>query len=449
MIGVLGLARSGLAAARLAISRGETVYASDGGATPATAKVASVLRELGAQVDEGGHDLERLAACSEIVVSPGIPPGARVLSEPVLAEVPFVSEIEFALRFIDAPAIAVTGTNGKTTVTALIGHLLREAGRDAIEGGNIGTALSEVAMRVPQPEIVVVEASSFQLGRLIEFSPEIGVLTNLAPDHLDRYASVEDYYADKERLFLNATPESRWLTNAEDERARAMAIKAAGKHYWFRIGSAPVSGEEGGYLSTDGWLTLRLDGSEERLIAASELRILGPHNVANALAAAIAAKLAGADSEAIRAGLPTFGALSHRMEPVHQADGVIWINDSKATNISSTRVALRSLEYPVVLLLGGRHKGESYTQLLPEMKDRVRLVVAFGEAADTIVADLATNAEVETVEGSFRDMMDRVGELVRSGDTVLLSPACSSFDMFSDFEERGRRFTELARRETP
>lgn len=445
MIGVLGLARSGLAAASLALAHGESVYVSDGGDTPSTREVAARLRELGARVDEGHHDLELLAGCSEIVVSPGIPPGAGILAEPALKDIPLVSEIEFALRFIEAPAIAVTGTNGKTTVTSLIAHLLRTAGKRAAEGGNIGTALSEVALSNPPPEVVVVEASSFQLSRLIDFSPWIGVLTNLAPDHLDRYATVEDYYADKERLFTNASEESQWISNAEDELARPMAERAIGEHYWFRIESEMAEGEEGGFLSADGWLTLRMGGGHERLLAAAELKILGPHNVANALAAAIAARLAGVDVATLEKGLSSFGAIAHRMEPVAEANGVQWINDSKATNIASTIVALRSLDRPLVLVLGGRHKGEPYTQLLPEMKDRVRVVVAFGEARSRIIEDLESHVRIESVEGSFEDAVARASEVAEPGDAVLLSPACSSFDMFNDFEERGNRFTELAR----
>lgn len=300
-------------------------------------------------------------------------------------------------------------------------------------------------MSDPPPEVVVVEASSFQLGRVIDFSPWIGVLTNLAPDHLDRYDTVEDYYADKERLFANATEESQWISNAEDSLARAMSERAVGQHYWFRIESEMPEGEQGGFLSADGWLTLRLDGVEERLLSASTLRILGPHNVANALAAAIAARLAGVGVPALEEGLTTFGAIAHRMEPVAEVNGVYWINDSKATNIASTMVALRSLDRPIVLMLGGRHKGEPYTQLLPEMKGRVRHVIAFGEARPKIVADLESHVEVDSVEGSLEDAVARAAEVAQAGDAVLLSPACSSFDMFNDFEERGRRFTELAR----
>jgi UDP-N-acetylmuramoylalanine--D-glutamate ligase len=273
------------------------------------------------------------------------------------------------------------------------------------------------------------------------------VLTNLAPDHLDWYASVEEYYADKARLFRNATDASRWVLNGEDDAARALPGGAPGARFYFRVDSPPPVGERGGYLAEDGWLTLRLEGSDERLIAASELRLLGRHNVANALAAAIAVRLYGAPADAVAEGLRTFGALEHRMEPVAEREGVLWINDSKATNIASTRVALRSLHRPTVLLLGGRHKGEPYGSLLPDLEGRVRSVIAFGEAADLIVGDLGPHVPVERVDGALDAVVGRAAQLARPGDAVLLSPACSSYDMFRNYEERGRRFRELVTRE--
>jgi UDP-N-acetylmuramoylalanine--D-glutamate ligase len=446
-VGVLGLARSGLAAARLALAQGAQVYASDAAVSAATREAADLVRELGGEAESGGHDLERLAACDLIVLSPGIPPDVPLLREPALAGVPVVAEVEFAYRFLEAPIIAVTGTNGKTTTTALISHLLQQAGIDAPAGGNIGVALSELALRDPPPQLAVVEVSSFQLGGIRDFAPSIGVVTNLAPDHLDRYPSLRAYYADKARLFLNATRASRWVLNGEDEEVLALPRDAPGERYLFRVASEPGPDERGGYLSSERTLVLRLDDAgEERLLPAAELSLLGPHNVANALAAAIAARLAGADAEAIVRGLRSFRAPPHRLEPVAERGGVLWINDSKATNIASTRVALRSMDRPTLLLLGGRHKGEPYTELLPELRERVRCVLAFGEAEEQVAKDLEPYLAVERVPGSFDEVVRRAAELARPGDAVLLSPACSSYDMFDNFEERGRRFAELAAR---
>jgi UDP-N-acetylmuramoylalanine--D-glutamate ligase len=444
-IGVLGLARSGLAAARLALARGARVYASDGADNPQTRRAADQVAAMGGLAEVGRHDLGKLARCDKIVLSPGIPPTAAVLRAPEIAHVPVIPEIEFAFGLLECPVIAITGTNGKTTVTSLIGHLLREHGEDAAVGGNIGTALSELVMREPQPRVAVVETSSFQLGGIREFNPRIGVLTNLAPDHLDWYSSVDSYYADKAHLFRNATGESRWVLNGEDEKARHLPGDAPGTRYYFRVQSPLPADERGGWLAEDGWLVLRLDdGREERILPADRLRILGPHNVANALAASIAARLAGASPESIARGLQSFEAPPHRLEPVGEVDGVLWINDSKATNVASTQVALKSMTRPTVLLLGGRHKGEPYTELLPVM-GRVRAVLAFGEAAPIIEGDLAGKAPVERVHGGFDDVVRRARELARPGDAVLLSPACSSFDLFVNYEERGKRFAQLAR----
>ncbi|HEU0053591.1 MAG TPA: UDP-N-acetylmuramoyl-L-alanine--D-glutamate ligase [Longimicrobium sp.] len=444
MIGVLGLARSGLAAARLALARGGRVYASDAGDAPKTREAAEQVRALGGDAETGGHDLAKLAACARIVLSPGIPPSAKVLHEPAIAHVPVIPEVEFAYALLESPVIAITGTNGKTTVTALIGHLLRESGLDAEVGGNIGTALSELALREPNPEVAVVEVSSFQLAGVRDFTPRIGVLTNLAPDHLDWYASLDDYYGDKARLFRNASPDSRWILNGEDEAAKNLPGDAPGHRYYFRAVTPLAEGELGGHVGADGWLTLRTEVGEEKLVPASELKILGPHNIANALAGSLAARLFGASVEGIARGLRTYEAQPHRLQPVGEYGGVLWIDDSKATNIASARVAVRGMSRPTVLLLGGRHKGEPYTELLPDLDGHVKAILAYGEAAPVIMNDLEGKAPVERVEGSFEEVVRRAREVSRPGDVVLLSPACSSFDMFANYEERGRRFAQLA-----
>ncbi|HEU0301839.1 MAG TPA: UDP-N-acetylmuramoyl-L-alanine--D-glutamate ligase [Longimicrobium sp.] len=445
-VGILGLARSGLAAARLALARGAKVYASDAGSSGAVREAAEQVRALGGDAEAGGHDLAKLAACDRIVLSPGIPPTAKVLKEEAIQGVPAIPEIEFAYEQLDSPVIAITGTNGKTTVTALIEHLMRADGIDAVAGGNIGTALSELALRQPQPAWAVVECSSFQLAGIRRFTPRIGILTNLAPDHLDWYDDVEDYYADKARLFANASDESRWILNAEDERARTLIGGAPGTRLYFRVASLPESEDElGGWLSGGDLVIRTAPGRAERVGTAAGLKILGPHNVANALAAAVAARLAGASVDGIAGGLRTFRAPEHRLEPVVERDGVLWIDDSKATNIASTRVAVRGMTRPTILLLGGKHKGEPYTELLPELEGRVKQVIAYGEAAPVIVQDLEGRAPVERVDGAFEAVVRRARELSRPGDAILLSPACSSFDMFRNYEERGRRFAQLAR----
>jgi UDP-N-acetylmuramoylalanine--D-glutamate ligase len=292
----------------------------------------------------------------------------------------------------------------------------------------------------------VVECSSFQLGGIRRFNPRIGILTNLAPDHLDWYPDVEAYYADKARMYVNASPDSLWILNAEDARARTLLGDAPGARLYFRAETPPESEAElGGWLSSGELLLRTQPGHVERVAEAADLQILGPHNVANALAAALAARLAGASLEGIASGLRTFQAPPHRLQPVAEVGGVLWVNDSKATNIASTRVAVRGMTRPTVLLLGGKHKGEPYTELLPDLAGRVRTVLAYGEAAPLIAADLQGKAPVERVDGPFEDVVRRAREIAMPGDAVLLSPACSSFDMFMNYEARGERFAQLAR----
>ncbi len=442
-VGVLGLARSGRAAARLALSRGERVFASDASGSPELREAAEEIRRAGGEAETGGHTVERLAACDLLVVSPGIPPTAPVLRDERLASVPVVSELEYAYSALAAPVVAVTGTNGKSTTTALCAHLLQAAEFDAPAAGNIGLALSEIALRPEPPDWAVVEASSFQLAGAVTFAPRIGVVTNLSPDHLDRYPTVEAYYADKARLFANASASDVWVLNGEDEAVRALPGDAVGQRRWFRVSGPLGEGESGGYLAPDGVLMLSDGGREKSLVHVDELRVVGRHNHANALAASLAAVAAGASHAAVTEGLRGFAGLEHRLERVTELDGVLWINDSKATNVASTRVALESMKAPVVLLLGGRHKGESYATLLTALRDRVRHVLAYGEAAARIESDLWPEVAVEVVADGFTQVVERAAELARPGDVVLLSPACSSFDMFENYEDRGRRFRRL------
>ncbi|MGH7501192.1 MAG: UDP-N-acetylmuramoyl-L-alanine--D-glutamate ligase [Longimicrobiales bacterium] len=443
-VGILGLARSGHAAAKLALARGEHVFASDAASSADVAAAAAEIRALGGDAETGGHSTDRLAQCDLLVVSPGIPPDAAVLQNGALAHVPRISEIEYAFQWLAAPVLCVTGTNGKSTTTALAAHLLQAAELDAPAAGNIGLALSEIALRDEPPDWVVVEASSFQLAGVDRFAPRIGVVTNLSPDHLDRYATVADYYGDKANLFSNASPSDVWVLNGEDEAVRSLPSDAPGRRRYFRTELPLLEDEEGGYVGTDGALVLRENGRDAALVNVTELRLLGRHNWANALAASIAAVAAGANPVAVAAGLRSFAGLAHRLEVVAEAGGVAWINDSKATNVSSTRVALRSMTRPTVVLLGGRHKGEPYASLADDLREHARVVIAYGEAGPIIVADVGEYVPVLHVAGPFEDVVDTAARCAQPGDAILLSPACSSYDMFRNFEERGRRFTELA-----
>jgi UDP-N-acetylmuramoylalanine--D-glutamate ligase len=452
-IAVVGLGRSGTAVARLLKREGANVYASDAAVNTGTQHAVRELAEIGVETRAGGHDLGRIARSSLVVVSPGVPPRAPPVTAARAAGVRMVSEIEVALAVMPQLAyIAVTGTNGKSTVTSIVAHLLRGLGHRAEPGGNIGTALSVLALQSEPPEWVALELSSFQLHDTPGVRPNVGVLTNLAPDHLDRYTSVEEYYADKALLFRNATAESRWVVNGDDDASQEMIRGVRGRVFPFSLGTGLAPRGQ----PADAWYersTQQLIVFGEPLLVRRELPLLGDHNVANALAAALAVLVADPSHatvdgrRAVADALRSVKPLAHRLEPVGEHFGVLWVNDSKATNVSSARVGIESMSRPTILLLGGRHKGEPYTALEGAIRRRCRMVLAYGEAAPEIVKDLEGLVPLERVEGGFLDVTRRARALARPGEAVLLSPACSSYDMFNNYEERGRAFAAAARGE--
>ncbi len=437
------MGRSGRAATRLLSRAGASVYASDVADGEPLRRLTADLTRPRVDVELGGHDVGKLTRCDLLVLSPGIPPTAPVLQDPGVQNRPLISELELAFRFLEAPIIAVTGTNGKTTTTAWIGAVMEGAGVKVGVGGNIGRALSELTEG--SYDWIVAEVSSFQLAHVERFRPAIGVFLNLSPDHLDRYVETGSYYADKARLFDNADERSRWVLNGDDLEVRRLAEDRPGGRRYFRVATALESGEEGAYLTPNGKLAVRGGGTEIELVSRDELRLLGLHNVANALATCLASSYAGISVDSVRDGLRAFEPLPHRLQPVEERSGVLWVNDSKATNVASTRVALQAMERPVVLLLGGRAKGESYATLIPDLGERVRAVVAYGEAASQIEAELGGAVRLIREPGPFEAVVGRAAGLARLGDVVLLAPACASFDMFRDYEERGERFIELVK----
>jgi UDP-N-acetylmuramoylalanine--D-glutamate ligase len=455
-VAVVGLGKSGVGAARLLARAGARVYASDAGSGDGVRAAAERLRGEGIASEAGGHDIERITRAAVVVASPGVPPEAPPLAAARAAGVPVVSEVEVALRFLPRTRIiAVTGTNGKTTTTALVGHLLRALGANAVDAGNIGTAVAAVALG-EHPAWIALEMSSFQLHDTPGIAPAVGVVTNLSPDHLDRYASVDDYYADKALLFRNAGEESRWVLNGDDAETLALPSRLpsigarghlAGETHLFSLERHDADA----FYDRERDALVVLEGV---LLPRRELRLLGDHNVANALAASLAVMVADPAHRtdearaALADGLRSFRALGHRLESVAEVGGVLWINDSKATNVSSTLVAVRGMTRPAVVLLGGRHKGEPYTALAEPLRRAARAVIAYGEAGSIIERDLAPPlagaVPVERMGSDFGEVMARARALARPGDAVLLSPACSSYDMFRNYEERGAAFRRLA-----
>lgn len=443
-VAVIGLARSGRAVARLLASQGVKVYASDAGESEALTKVATELKAQKIDVQLGGHDMRRIGKAVAVIASPGVPPDAPPLAAAVAAGIPIVSEIEAALWFLDGQKyVAITGTNGKTTTTSLTARLFEAVGRTAIAAGNIGMPLSEVALQAMKPEWIALEVSSFQLHDSPSIAPAVGMLTNLSANHLDRYTSIDEYYGDKKLLFRNSTSASKVITNADDPDSLKLTDGLAGKRYLFSVRE-----------KADAWFdraTNKLMVLGIPVIDRDQLPLLGDHNIANALAASLAVMLADESHRTpdavsrMEKGLREFSALEHRIEPVPTRDGLTWINDSKSTNVASTLVAMKGMTKPTVLLLGGKHKGEPYTELAGELKRTGRAVIAYGEAADLIVADLKGVVPVRQVGSSFEDVIAAARAAATPGDVVLLSPACSSYDMFDNYEQRGRIFKEMVR----
>lgn len=434
-VAVVGLARTGVAATRWLAAQGLRVYASDAADAPSLRNAAEALRSDRVAIELGRHDLARIRRAAAVVVSPGVPPAAPPVAAAREAGVPVLAELDLAAQALASTRlVVVTGTNGKSTTTALIGQLLAHAGYAVAVAGNIGRPLIEVASLSPRPVWAAVEASSFQLHDSPHLAPAVGVLTNLAPDHLDRYHTVDEYYADKRLLFRNASPDSIWILNGDDAAAQDLAQGAAGVRRRFSLAAR-----------ADAWFDRasgRLRLGDQALLPRERLPLLGDHNVANALAAALAAEATGVAPAVIADGLAAFRGLPHRLERIREVGGVSWVNDSKATNVASTTVALRAMDRPFVLIAGGRSKGERYGSLAPLLGERCRGVVAYGEAAASLAQDLGAACRVEVVP-RFADAVERARALARPGDTVLLSPACASYDQFSNYEERGDTFRRL------
>ncbi|HJU72942.1 MAG TPA: UDP-N-acetylmuramoyl-L-alanine--D-glutamate ligase [Gemmatimonadaceae bacterium] len=444
-VAVVGLARSGVAVSKLLVRQGYGVYASDAKRNTSTEAAAAELDALGCAVDLGRHDLERITRAQFVVASPGVPPEAPPLAAAHKAGVEILSEVEIALRAMPSTRyIAVTGTKGKSTTTYLIAHLLQALGYDAEAAGNIGTALSIVATRDRLPAWVALEISSFQLHDTPSIAPAVGVLTNLAPDHLDRYdGDVNAYYADKALLFRNASSQSQWVINADYPDAIALLADRPGSVYTVSLRSSSAAWYD--------QAAQKLMLFDHELMARSNLPLAGDQNVANALTAALAVYLADPfhqtrpTIERMGSALSYVEALPHRFQPVGEFAGVLWVNDSKATDVLAARVAIENMTRPTILLLGGRGKGEEYDSLRDPIAKHCRAVIAYGEEGEKIAAAIAGTAHIERLTGPFEEVLERARTLAQRGDAILLAPAVTSWDMFHDAEERGAAFAAYAR----
>ena len=441
---IIGAARSGVASAEYLLSIGKQIVISDMN----TKLAEDVETQLGhASVSYVWGKQPDVAALQPelIVMSPGVPLSIPPVVKARELGIPVISEPELAFRYSDVPFVAITGTNGKTTTTTLTAFLLEKEGRKVVAGGNIGLPLISQCPKMSANDIVVAEMSSFQLESVDSFCPKVAVVMNLTPDHLDRHKTMEAYAAAKANIFKNQGPEEYLLLNKDDAIVAAMAAGAKSHVYYF---SQQEILDEGIWLE-DGNLVYRLDknGAPQVLIPAAEIGIVGSHNWQNAMAASLAALLMGQQPEIIAERLRAFKGVAHRMEPVATIDGVLYVNDSKGTNPDSTEKALGSYgKRPIVLIAGGRNKGSDMAVLVPLMRAHCRGVVLVGEATgDFIDAFERTSYTDYVCADSFEDAVAKAREMAQSGDVVLLSPACASWDMFDNFEQRGDLFKELVK----
>lgn len=438
---VLGGARSGLAVAGLLHAHGARVFLSDRAPLEKMRLAKEELDALGVS-SEFGDNTRRVLEADVIVLSPGVPSDAPIVTEARTLGKSVVSEVEVASWFCQAPIVAITGTNGKTTTTALLGRVFEDAKRPAVVAGNIGTAFSQVVRGITPDMVAILEISSFQLDHIVAFRPRVAVILNITPDHLDRYNhSFAEYIASKCRIFENQGDSDSLIYNYDDEVTRSQVEQRAGKDVTLLPFSQNGVLQQGAFIR-NGWLVAAVAGKEAAIIETSAISIRGAHNLYNAMAAALAADVMKISMASLRATLCNFRGVEHRLESVREVGGVMYVNDSKATNIDSVWYALSSFTEPIVVILGGRDKGNDYSRLWDLAKKRVRAVIAIGESAEKVRRSFQDVVPV-TVCASMDQAVQTGQYLAKPGDVVLLSPACASFDWFDNYEHRGRVFKEL------
>ncbi len=436
---VVGLGKSGLAAARFLKERGARVTVSD--ARPATliAELSDLL-DQGFMVEAGSHGLLTFRRQDLIVVSPGVPMSTPVLTQVRAMGAHIIGELELGVEFLQGEVIGVTGSNGKTTTTTLLGEILKAAGRPTLVGGNIGLPVTAMVAGSTPESWSVIEVSSFQLETVETFRPRIAVVLNITPDHLDRHGDFATYAAAKARITEFQTAEDFLVLNGENKETQMVAAKTKAQIYWF---SARRPIKQGAFLHGESILFIPREGEKaEPVMPVAEISLAGAHNVENVLAAVCAARLAGVDSETIRAAVREFKAVEHRLEFVRELNGVRYYNDSKATNVDATMKAMEAFDGGIHLIMGGKDKDSDYRVMAALVRERVKTVITIGSAAEKIAQQLDGVVKIEAAETLARAVAF-AHETAVAGETVLLAPACSSFDQFENYEQRGRVFKEL------
>lgn len=442
-ISVIGAARSGVAAARMLKNKGYEVFLSDGTEeAKINPKYVEDIKNSGIGYEFGSHS-ERVYDTDLVVVSPGVPQSSKVIQTTIERNIELVSEVEVASWFCKGKVISITGTNGKTTTTTLIGEIFKDAGYKTLVCGNIGTAFSEVVDETDENSIVVLETSSFQLDNVKYFKPFIAIFLNITPDHLDRYESFDKYLESKMKITGNQNSSDYFVFNYDDELVRKSvkdnvnATKSA-----FSLNSlVKKEVETGAYVDNFDLIYYYYMG-EENIIDTQKLIIKGEHNVYNAMASVISAKIFGIERECIKKSLENFKGVEHRLEYIRDINGIKFYNDSKATNVNSVWYAIKGFKEPLVLLLGGKDKGNDYSEIEKEVKDHVKHIIAIGDSKMKVYNYFKEIVPVTMAE-SFEDAVFKAAGSAAKGDVVLLSPACASFDMFDNYEHRGTEFKRL------
>lgn len=437
-IAVLGAGESGVGAAILAKVKGHKVFVSSLNAIDINHKKSLVENQI--EFEEGGHSMEVLKQYDIVVKSPGIPSNAKIVLELIEAGAEIISEIELGFRYSKGRIIAITGSNGKTTTSLLTHQLLKRAGMNVGLAGNIGSSYA-LQVAYDDKDWYVLEISSFQLDDMVHFSPHIAIVTNITPDHLDRYEYSLDKYADsKLSIVKNMTPQDYLIYNLDDEISLAAMERINIKSKLIPF-SLIQKVEEGAYMENQ---IITLTINKEKM-GIEELALQGKHNACNSMAAGLAAKLLSIRKEVIRDSLADFETIEHRLEPVLEVFGIEFINDSKATNVNSTFYALESMKRPTIWIAGGVDKGNDYSQLQSLVKSHVKAIVCLGKDNDKIIQEFANSVDMIVETQSMADAVNMAYSLGEKGDAVLLSPACASFDLFENYEDRGRQFKERVR----
>jgi UDP-N-acetylmuramoylalanine--D-glutamate ligase len=436
-ISVIGAARSGVGAAKLVKKLGGIPFVSDFGPKEKIIDAVNQLKNENIDFEFGGHS-DRVYESALMIVSPGVPNDSQVLKNARANGIKLVSEIEFAYHYCKGKIIAITGTNGKTTTTSLCGHVFNTCGYKTHVAGNIGVAFSEIVLDVKEGEFVSLEVSSFQLDLIEKFKPAVALILNITPDHLNRYENSLDRYAEsKQKIYKNQNQSDFLILNKDSQAVMKYLSDYKSKTLYFSI----TDEQNNGCFYSGGEVIFKLDGKENFRCSRKDIKIRGEHNLANAMSVICAAKVFNLDNAGIVKGLQTFESVEHRLELVREINGVKFINDSKATNVDSVWYALKSFDEPILLILGGQDKGNDYEQIKELVIQKVKKIYAIGSSAEKVFNFFHSDVKVE-IEKSLEEAVNKSSRETQKGDVVLLSPACASFDMFNNYEHRGKVFKE-------